>query len=407
MRFDAEYFDRVVARRGTSCVKWDAKPPVKVDGDIIPLWVADMDFPAAPCIQKALEERVEHGVFGYTSVPQSWQQSVRDWFSSRHGWAIDPSWIQYTTGVVPGVSAVIKALCPPGHKVVILTPVYNCFFSSIRNNGCIVSESGLRIAPGPRYEIDFEDLERRCSEQDADLLLFCNPHNPAGRVWSREELRKVADIARRCGVTVVSDEIHCEITAPGIHYTPFATVDQSNCVTLGSPSKSFNIAGLQMAFIVSDNPLWREKIDRALNINEICDVNPFAPVAGQAAYTPEGAAWLEGLNDYIFGNYRYMKDVFAASLPSLAVFEMEGTYLAWVDCRSLRMSSAEIENSLLQGERVWVNAGTMYGCEGFIRVNLATPSSLLREGLERLVHGLKRLLAAQREILRPDGTQLK
>ena len=387
-------FTSITPRKGTDCVKWDAQPPVPVDGEIIPMWVADMDFPAAPFIREALRKRLDHGVFGYTVVPQGWYDCVTRWFGTRHGWKIDPAWVQYTTGVVPGISAVIKALTRPGDKVVIQTPVYNCFFSSIRNNGCTAAESPLRIAPGPRYEMDFESLERQCADPAAKLLLLCNPHNPAGRVWTRAELERVADIARRCGVVVVSDEIHCEIVRPGLGYVPMGSVDQGNCITLCSPSKSFNTAGMQMAAIVSDNPDWRARIDRAINDNEICDVNPFAPVAFQAAYSDEGAVWLAELCQTIWEHYALMVSRVRAEAPAFPVFDLEGTYLAWVDCHVLGLPSDEIEKELLRHEKVWVNAGAMYGCEGFIRVNLATPKQLVSEGLNRIIRGLNRLLHA-------------
>ncbi|MBQ7195757.1 MAG: pyridoxal phosphate-dependent aminotransferase [Bacteroidales bacterium] len=388
---DSFCFDRIVERKGSGCVKWDAKRPVEVEGDVIPLWVADMDFPAAPCIRKAMQERMDHGVFGYTCVPRAYYECVSKWFSRRHGWTPDPSWMIYTTGVVPGISAVIKALAAPGDEVVILTPVYNCFFSCIRNNDCVISESPLRTVTGPRYVIDFEDLERKCASPRAKILLMCNPHNPAGRLWTREELEKVAAIARRHGVIIVSDEIHCELVAPGSHYIPMAVIDQANCVTLCSPSKSFNIAGLQMATIVTDNPDWLARIDKAININEICDVNPFAPVAGMAAYSEEGEKWLDELNKYIYANYDYLCGRLRSELPDFPVYEMEATYLAWVDCHVLKMSSQEIEEELLRSEKVWVNAGSMYGAEGFVRINLATSRALLSEGLDRMIRGLERL----------------
>ena len=388
-------FDTLVTRKGSSCVKWDAQPPVKVEGDVIPLWVADMDFPAAPCIRRALEKRVAHGVFGYVAVPRSWYECVARWFSQRHGWPFAPESLLYTTGVVPALSAVIKALTRPGDKVVMATPVYNCFFSSIRNNGCEASCSPLREVPGPSYAFDFEDIERRCADPRAAVLLLCNPHNPAGRVWTRAELERVADIARRTGTLVVSDEIHCEIVRPGLRYVPMGSVDPENTVTLLSPSKSFNIAGLQMAGIVTDSADRRKAIDRAININEICDVNPFGPVAGEAAYSDEGAAWLEALNAYIWENDTLLRERFAKELPEFPVFALEGTYLDWVDCRCLKMRSEEIVNALLAREKVWVNAGAMYGTDGFVRVNLATPRALLSEGLDRLVLGLRALADEQ------------
>ena len=381
-------FDRIIPRRGSCAVKWDARPPFETDMDqVIPLWVADMDFPAAPCILDALRRRVEHGVFGYTHVPESYYESVIRWFGRRHGWTVRRDWILYTTGVVPALSAVIKALTVPGDKVILQSPVYNCFFSSIRNNGCEIVDSPL-LFNGRTYHFDYEGLERCCADPKAKVLLLCNPHNPAGRVWTREELARVGEIARRNDVAVISDEIHCEIVMPGRHYTPFAlAAGDSGCVTLCSPSKSFNIAGLQTANIITESADWRNRIDRAININEICDVNPFGPVALEAAYSEEGAAWLDELNAYIAGNYEYLKE----RLSGWTVCDLEGTYLAWVDCRHLGLPSEKIEEELLREEKVWVNAGTMYGTEGFIRINLACPRSMLAEGVDRLVAGLHRL----------------
>ena len=381
-------FDRIIPRRGSGAYKWDARPPFDTDMDqVIPLWVADMDFPAAPCILDALRRRVEHGIFGYTQVPENYYEAVIRWFGRRHGWTVRREWMIYTSGVVPALSAVIKALTVPGDKVVVQTPVYNCFFSSIRNNGCEIADSPL-LFDGKTYRFDFDGLERCCADPRAKILLLCNPHNPAGRVWTKEGLARVGEIARRHGVAVVSDEIHCEIVMPGFRYTPFAlAAGDSGCITLCSPSKSFNTAGLQIANIITDNALWRDKIDRAININEVCDVNPFGVTALEAAYSEEGEAWLNGLNAYIHQNYEYLK----TRLHNWTVCDLEGTYLAWIDCRELGLPSEKIEEELLREEKVWINAGEMYGTEGFIRVNLACPRATLAEGVDRLVRGLNRL----------------
>lgn len=383
-------FDTIIPRRGTASVKWDARPPFDADTeDMIPLWVADMDFKAAPFIVEALRKRVEHGVFGYVTVPDSTAGAVASWFSRKHGWKMGKDWIIYTTGVVPALSAAVKALSAPGEKVIIQSPVYNCFFSSARNNGCEILDVPLIYHDGT-YSFDFEGLERACSDPAAKVMLVCNPHNPAGRVWTREELARVGDIARRHGVTVVSDEIHCEIVMPGYRYTPFASVSPENqacCITLCSPSKSFNIAGLHLACFVTSDGRWRSLIERAINVNEICDVNPFGVVALEAAYSPEGEKWLEELNQYIYDNYLLLKE----KLSDFPVCRLEGTYLPWVDVSRLGVPSEKIEETLLRDYKVWVNAGTMYGAEGFIRINLATPRSVLAEGLGRVARGLASL----------------
>lgn len=381
-------FDKTIIRRHTNSVKWDEAE----SDDVIPLWVADMDFQAAPCIIDALRRRVEHGVFGYTHVPESYYESIIRWFHRRHHWHIHRDWIIYTTGVVPAISAVIKALTAPGDKVVVQTPVYNCFFSSIRNNGCEVVESPLSVYDDngiPSYEIDFEDLEEKVSDPRVKLFLLCNPHNPAGRVWTVEELGKTNDICMRHGVKVIADEIHCEMVMPGHPFTPFASVSdecQANSITCNSPSKSFNIAGLQIANIICSDPTLRRRIDRAININEVCDVNPFGVVALQAAYD-EGEGWIDGLNAYLYENYLALKDYFQQQMPSLKVFQLEGTYLVWIDITATGKTSEELTNLLLKEGKVWVNSGTMYGKEsgeGFIRINIACPRSMMMEGLRRI-----------------------
>ncbi|SFG51276.1 MalY/PatB family protein [Prevotella sp. KH2C16] len=381
MKYD---FDKETIRRGTQCVKWDEA----ADPEVLPMWVADMDFEVAPCIAEVLQKRVAHGIFGYALVPESYYEAVIGWFSRRHGWNIQRDWILYTSGVVPAMSCAIKALCMPGEKVLIQTPVYNCFFSSIHNNGCQVVENELRRT-GDTYEIDFEDFERKCADEKTTLFLLCNPHNPAGRVWSKAELQHMNDICMRHGVRVVSDEIHCELVMPGCVYTPFAAAAddcQRNSITLSSPSKSFNTAGLQIANIVCQDAEVRRRIDRAININEVCDVNPFGPIALEAAYN-EGEEWLDELNQYLYQNYLALKEFFANRLPQLQVMRLEGTYLVWVDIRSLGLSSDGLTEKLLNEGKVFVNSGTMYGRkagEGYIRINIACPRSRMLEGLERI-----------------------
>lgn len=391
-------FDEMIVRRGSNSYKWDEAP----DDEVIPLWVADMDFRVAPAIEAALKKRVEHGVFGYTLVPDAYYEAVISWFSRRHGWDIKREWMLYTSGVVPAVSAVIKALTEPGDKVIVQTPVYNCFFSSIRNNGCIISENPLIYVEGravdaanvggddnaaSTYLMDFDGLEQKASDPKAKLLLLCNPHNPAGRVWTREELQRANEICMRHGVKVISDEIHCELVYGDNKFIPFASVSDDclhNSITCNSPSKSFNTAGLQIANIISDDEETRRKIDRAININEVCDVNPFGVVALMAAYN-ESEDWLEALCGYLHDNYNMLCRFFAEHLPQYKVTKLEGTYLAWVDCRAANRSSDELTELLLNESKVMVSSGTIYGAagEGFIRINMACPRKLLAEGLRR------------------------
>lgn len=383
-------FSSPTERRGTDSYKWDSAP----ETDIIPLWVADMDFETFPGIIEALQRRVAHGIFGYTRVPEAYYEAVCNWFGKHHGWHINREDIIYTSGVVPAVSAVIKALTLPGDQVIVQGPVYNCFFSSIRNNGCeMVSNSLIYNKEELRYEIDFDDLERKLAHERARLMLICNPHNPGGRVWTRDELTCVAELCRKYGVRVVSDEIHCELTLYDNEYVPFGSLPDElsrGSITCCSPSKAFNTAGLQIANIVCRDAEVRNRIDRAININEVCDVNPFGVIALQAAYSDEGYEWLTQLRAYISSNYDLLRERFARELPKCKVMRMEGTYLAWIDCSELHISSDEIEEMLMHENEVWVNAGSMYGTEGaaFIRINMACTSELLNEGITRIVNGL-------------------
>lgn len=381
-------FDRGVDRRASGSYKWDSRSGVE-----LPLWVADMDFATAPAIVEALRRRVDHGVFGYTKVGDDYYDAVCGWFERRHGWKIRPSDIIYTSGVVPAISAVIKALTEPGDKVIVQTPVYNCFFSSIRNNGCEALANPLRYT-GESYEMDFDDLERKAADPRARLLLLCNPANPAGRVWRRDELMRLARICKANGVTVVSDEIHCELVFKPYRYTPYGSLPEefAGCaVSCVSPSKAFNIAGLQIADIVAPDAAMRRRIDRAININEVCDVNPFGVAATIAAYN-HGEAWLEALLDYLRANYEAMAEYCARHLPSFPLCRLEGTYLVWMDVRALGIPSAQLEELLIDDCGLWLNAGTMYGVdgEGFMRWNIACPRHRLMEALRRFADFVKR-----------------
>ena len=373
-------FDELIERRGTNCVKWDESP----SPEVIPLWVADMDFRVAPAIQKALQQRVEHGVFGYNIVPESYYEAVISWFHRRHQWDIQRSWILYTTAVVPAMSCVIKALTMPGEKVLILSPAYNCFFSSIKNNGCEVLESPLK-AVDDTFEVDFDDFESKCADEKTTLFLLCNPHNPSGRVWTKEELLRMYDICRRHGVKVASDEIHCELIMPGHEFVPFGTITDDG-VVMNSPSKNFNTAGLQIANIICSHPSWRRRIDRAININEVCDVNPFGIVALQAAYN-ESEDWIDELNQYLWGNYQLLCDFIGENIPQWKVCRLEGTYLPWVDISAMGITSQELCDQLLAEAKVWINPGTMYGPqtgEGYVRFNIAIQRSRLLDALQRI-----------------------
>lgn len=378
-------FDEIVTRRGSHCCKWDAAK----EEDIIPMWVADMDFKAAPAIRRALQKRLDHGVFGYALVPDSYYDAVINWFRRRHMWTIEKEWILYTTGVVPAVTCAIKSIAQPGENVLMQTPAYNCFFTCIKNSGCQILENRL-VRKDDSYVIDFDDFEKKCAEEKTTVFLLCNPHNPSGRVWTREELAHLCEICVRHNVKIIADEIHCELVMPGYTYTPFASVNaacQDNAVILNSPSKSFNIAGLQTANIVCKDPTIRRRINRVINIHETCDLNPFGPVALEAAYN-ESEDWIDELNEYLWGNYQALKEFFRENMPKAEVLKMEGTYLPWVNISKLGMGTAdEIADRLYHEGKVWVNSGSMYDPEGgkdYLRINIACPRSRMMEGLERI-----------------------
>ncbi len=376
-------FDEVVDRQGTGSVKWDSVE----NASILPMWVADMDFRTAPAIVDALQKRVEHGIFGYAKVPDAYYEATINWFARKHSFHIERDWILYTSGVVPAISAILKALTNPGDGVIVQTPVYNCFFSSIRNMGCQLVENPLVNCDG-HYQVDFEDLENKASRSDVTLMILCNPHNPVGRAWTKQELVRIGEICFKHGVKVISDEIHCDLMFPGNHHQPFSALGDEflmNTVTTHSPSKSFNIAGLQIANIVTANKELKQKVDRALNIHEVCDVNPFGVAALIAAYN-QGEEWLNELNHYLYENYLAVVEFVQHQLPKLSVIQQEATYLAWIDCRKLDIPSEKIGEMLLKEGALMINQGTVYGesGDGYIRLNMACPRSHLIEGLKRM-----------------------
>ena len=407
-------FDEIIPRRGTESVKWDVCAP-----GALPMWVADMDFKAAPEILEALQKRLDHGVFGYQTVPEDYFEAVGNWFARRHGWkGIGRENIVPTTGVIAAYSAAIKAMTVPGDKVIVMTPCYNAFFPAIRNNKCVQLDCPLKYEiPGtsPRmtteaehdraWSIDYEDLDSKAAE--AKVLLLCNPHNPVGRVWTREELLKVGEICLKHNVFVISDEIHCELTYPGHDYTPWATLPQEmvqNSCSCISPTKAFNIAGIQIANVFAADPAVLAKLDRAINDNECCDVNVFGVAALKAAYN-HGEAWLDELRAYLLDNARTVYCYLEDNLPEVVASPLEGTYLMWLDFRNVlrRKDSSSVILGLVPGisERlakylentagVKLSTGTIYGpvAEGWERLNIACPRKVLLEGLERLVKGVQ------------------
>lgn len=385
-------FDLLIDRRGSESVKWDEFPGT------LPMWVADMDFAVAPEIRAALQKRLDHGVFGYELIPDDYFEAIARWFASRHGWeGIGRERIVPTTGVIAAYSAAIKAMTQPGDKVLVQTPCYNAFFPAIRNNRCGQLASPLAY-DGQRYTVDWADFEAKARE--AKVFLLCNPHNPAGRVWTREELLRMAEICRQNDVFVVSDEIHCELTYPGHDYTPFATLPEeyvARSVSCISPTKAFNIAGIQIANIFAADPAVLAKMDRAINDNECCDVNVFGVTALKAAYN-EGGPWLDALRAYLYDNARTVYCFLEDELPSVHALPLEGTYLMWLDCRAamkegeaLAGFSERFADHLRHAQKLVLSTGTIYGeaGEGFERLNIACPRTRLLEGLQRFKYGFE------------------
>lgn len=384
-------FDTPVDRTGTHSLKWDEA------GAALPMWVADMDFPTAPAVREALRRRADHGVFGYSDVPDAWAGAYASWWGSRHGLDIDASWLTFCTGVVPALSSIVRKLTTPAENVVILTPVYNIFFNSIRNNGRNALESPLAYADG-RYAIDWADLEAKLADPQTSLMILCNPHNPTGTIWDRETLARIGELCWDHHVVVVSDEIHCDLTDPGHEYVPFATVSdhcRMNSITCIAPTKAFNIAGLQTAATMTPNPLLRHRVWRGLNTDEVAEPNAFAIDATIAAFT-EGGPWLDELRGYLQGNKRVVRtalDEYNASAPQnrrVLCVPSEATYLLWIDCSALCDDTQALCDHLLADQGLMLSPGAQFGGNGrlFVRLNTATQRDRVRDGVRRLVDGL-------------------
>ncbi len=389
--------DRRIDRRGTASLKWDFQKRLAGEEGLLPLWVADMDFPCPRQVQVALRRRVRHPVYGYTLEPESWYQAAAEWTRSRHGWDLERDWLLACPGVVPAIDLAILAFTSPGDSVVIQPPVYHPFASSIRNNGREVLENPLRLE-GSRYSPDLEQLEASLtgrapqSRAPARLLLLCSPHNPVARVWRREELEGLAEICLRRGLIVVSDEIHCDLVLPGHRHLPTASLSGEvarRTVTLLSATKTFNLAGLGGSLAVIPDPELRRRFRAAKEAQWTGVANALSVVAAEAAWR-HGAPWLERVLAYVAANYRFLTDFLAARLPAARVFPLEGTYLAWLDLRPLGLSDAELKRRILHSARLWLDDGPMFGTggQGFQRLNLACPRAILREALERLVRVL-------------------
>ena len=379
-------FDKPVDRRNTHSLKWDVKEQE------LPMWVADMDFQTAPKIQAAIQERAAHGVFGYSIVPEEWYQAYMDWWKRRHGFSMEKEWLVFCMGVVPAISSMVRKLTTAGENVLVQTPVYNIFFHSIVNNGRNIVESPLQY-DGNTYHMDFEALEQKFSDPQTTLMILCNPHNPVGRIWNREELGRVGDLCRKHHVIVISDEIHCDLTSPGQEYIPFASVSEScrnNSITCIAPTKAFNLAGLQTAAVVIPDPSLRHKVWRGLNTDEVAEPNSFAVEAAVAAFT-KGEAWLDALREYIQENKNFVEDYLKKEVPQISPVSSQATYLMWLDCRNMHGCATEFTRYLREHTGLYLSEGRQYGENGnsFIRMNIACPRSRLEDGLRRFAEGMR------------------
>ena len=375
-------FDTPVDRRGTDSLKWDV-----AEGEL-PMWVADMDFQTAPEIRQALMERMAHGVFGYSVVPERWYDAYIQWWKTRHGYTMERDWLIFCTGVVPAISSIVRKLTTPAEKVLIQTPVYNIFFNSILNNGRQVLESPLRY-DGEAYGIDFADLEEKLSDPQTTLMILCNP---VGKIWDAETLRRIGALCKKYNVVVVSDEIHCDLTDPGTGYVPFASVSEEcreNSITCIAPTKAFNMAGLQTAAVSVPNPVLRHKVWRGLNTDEVAEPNAFAVEAAVAAFTRSGG-WLDALRSYLYGNKQRAAEFIHEELPSIHLVPSQATYLLWLDCGRLGMSGEEIAETIRRETGLYLSEGSQYGSTGenFLRLNIACPRTVLEDGLRRLKAGI-------------------
>lgn len=384
MKYD---FDSVINRRGTGSLKWDVKE------NELPMWVADMDFRTAPEITDAIEKRVLHGVYGYSVMPEEWYDAYTGWWKDRHGLVMERDGLIFCTGVVPAISSAVRKLTTPAEKVLIQTPVYNIFFNSILNNGRQVEECPLRYENGV-YDIDLEELEEKLSDPQVTLMILCNPHNPVGKIWDRNILAKIGALCAKYGVTVLSDEIHCDITDPDCAYVPFASVNEECAgisVTAIAPTKAFNLAGLQTAAVYVKDKKLRHKMWRGLNTDEVAEPNAFAVTAAVAAFT-KGGEWLDELRAYLFENKRIVREFLEKELPQVRLTPSQATYLLWLDCGAVTDRSKALAEFIRSETGLFLSHGEQYGGNGnrFLRLNIACPKQVLKDGLSRLKTGIVR-----------------
>lgn len=380
-------FDTVVDRKNTYSLKWDI-----ADGEL-PMWVADMDFMTAPQITDAIIKRASHGVFGYSVIPDEWYSAYINWWKNRHGIEYHKDELIFSTGVIPIISSCVRKLTTPGENVLIMTPVYNIFYNCIRNNGRNVIEFELDYSDG-KYTINMDKLENALSDPQTSLMILCNPHNPIGKIWDSDTLRKIGELAYDNGVKIISDEIHCDLTDPGLQYVPFASVSdkcRNNSIICISPTKAFNLAGLQTAAAVVPDARLRHKVWRALNTDEVAEPNSFAITAAVSAFE-NGENWLDELRQYIFDNKQIVKLFLEKNLPQIRLINSQATYLLWLDCTALKLGSSQLAEHIRRTTGLFLSDGAIYGGkDGFLRMNIACPAALVNDGLDRLKIAIDKL----------------
>ena len=374
-------FDTVNDRRSEFSMKWDVN-----DGEL-PMWVADMDFKTAPEITEAIVKRAEHGIFGYTDVPARWKNAVISWYKKRHSLTIEYDSLMFSTGVVAAISSIVRKLTTPNENVVLLTPVYNIFFNSIINNGCKALECPL-IYDGEKYEINWTDFEEKLSDKQTTLFILCNPHNPTGVIWDRETLAKIGALCKKYHVTVISDEIHCDITDPGYDYVPFASVNdvcKYNSITCIAPTKTFNLAGLQTSAVYVPDEYLFHKVWRALNTDEVAEPNVFAMTASIAAYE-HGEKWLDELREYLYLNKKAVRGFIEKEIPEINIVNSHATYLLWLDCSKICENTDALADDIRAKTGLYLSKGSAFGKggEAFLRMNTACPKRTIDDGLGRL-----------------------
>jgi len=377
-------FDEVIDRRKVDSIKWDVKE------NELPMWVADMDFATCPAITNALIERLQNGTYGYTNITDEWYDSYISWWDRRHGLKIKKEELIFSTGVIPSLSTAIRRFTRPNEKVLVQTPVYNTFYNSVLNNGARMIESPLFFEDN-KWQINYEDLEEKLSDKQTTVMIVCNPHNPIGRIWEKDELARIGELCQKHHVLVISDEIHCDITKPGQNYTPFATASdicKNNSITLIAPSKAFNIAGMQSSAIYAPNEVTRHIIWRGLNTDECAETSFLAATAASTAFN-EGEEWLDELNVYIQKNKDYVQKFIDENIDGLKMLPSDATYLCWVDCRNLTGNDTKFAAFLRETTGLFVSTGDQYGKagEGFLRINVACPMANVVDGMNRLKKG--------------------